>query len=207
MKHFLLLMVIFTGSFYLGIRYHKDNLMSESAVVVVPPRYTVPEYLTTSMNLVSAKGTVAEREYVANTILRVLRETFNYDRDMAENYITLLALESKFDHKAKSHAQAIGIGQVIPKYASEFGRHCGLIFESQDMDTPELNVTAGACQFKYLVEKHGNTSLALVAYNAGTYSKSVKSMKVMGGVSNLETANYVTKHTYVKELTTQGETK
>jgi hypothetical protein len=205
MKHFLLLMVIFTGSFYLGIRYHKDNLMSESAVVVVPPRYTVPEYLTTSMNLVSAKGTVAEREYVANTILRVLRETFNYDRDMAENYITLLALESKFDHKAKSHAQAIGIGQVIPKYASEFGRHCGLIFEPRDMEIMELNLRASACRFKHLVETLGSTSLALVAYNAGKSSESLKSLKKLVNIENKEASNYVTKHTYIKEMTKERQ--
>jgi hypothetical protein len=169
--------------------------------------YQVEMYLDATLELVPPKGTTAQVKYTKDMILRVSKKVFGRDIETAKNFITLLAIESRFDVRAKSSAGAIGLAQVIARFAPEFGSRCGLVFESQDMDVPELNVTAGACQFKYLVEKHGSTSLALVAYNAGTYSKSVKSMKVMSGVSNLETANYVTKHTYVKELTTQGETK
>jgi soluble lytic murein transglycosylase-like protein len=120
---------------------------------------------------------------------------------MTRNFITLVAIESRFEPRAKSSAGAVGLAQVIPKYAKEFGSHCGLVFEPSDMDIPELNLLAGACQFKHLVDTLGSTSLALVAYNAGRYSKSLKSMKLMSGAGNIETANYVAKHTYVKELT------
>jgi hypothetical protein len=186
---YLLSLLGFTYTGTTGPATVKDNTMS------------VTSYLNTTIALVPPKSTPAQLVYTKDTIIRVSARVFGNDSDMTRNFITLVAIESRFEPRAKSSAGAVGLAQVIPKYAKEFGSHCGLVFEPSDMDIPELNLLAGACQFKHLVDTLGSTSLALVAYNAGRYSKSLKSMKLMSGAGNIETANYVAKHTYVKELT------
>lgn len=169
--------------------------------------YQLEDYLDKTTALVPPKSTPAQLKYTKEMVMRVSRKVFNQDLDKARNFVTLIAIESRFEPSAKSSVGAVGIAQVIPKYSTEFGSHCGFIFEASDMQVTELNLLAGACQFNHLVDTLGSTSLALVAYNAGKYSKSLKSMKVMTGANNLETANYVTKHTYIKELTMKGVTK
>ncbi len=68
--------------------------------------------------------------------------------------------ESYFNHKAKSHAGAQGLMQLMPKTARKYG-----VYDSYD---PNANVEAGVKHLRYLLKKYPrNIKHALAAYNAG----------------------------------------
>ena len=76
----------------------------------------------------------------------------------------IVQVESRFDPNAVSSRGAIGLMQVMPATAAEFGlpRPERALFE------PESNLRTGAQVLRNLLRQFaGNTELALAAYNAG----------------------------------------
>ena len=68
--------------------------------------------------------------------------------------------ESKYDTKAKSHAGAQGLMQLMPATAKRFG--------CTDAEDPEQNLKAGTKYLAWLLKRFsGNVELALAGYNAG----------------------------------------
>jgi soluble lytic murein transglycosylase-like protein len=68
--------------------------------------------------------------------------------------------ESRYDAKAKSHAGAQGLMQLMPATAKRFG--------CDDVDDPASNVEAGTKYLAWLLKRFsGNVELALAGYNAG----------------------------------------
>ena len=67
--------------------------------------------------------------------------------------------ESAFDPDAVSHKGAMGLMQLMPATAREFGVVCP--FE------PRENVMAGSLYLRRLHDRFGRWPLALAAYNAG----------------------------------------
>lgn len=68
--------------------------------------------------------------------------------------------ESSFDEEAVSPRGAVGLMQVMPRTAKQFG-----IAEVRD---PARNLDAGACYLAHLLRRYdGDLVLALAAYNAG----------------------------------------
>lgn len=105
----------------------------------------------------------------------------------------LVCVESGFNQGAKSGSGAIGLTQIIPKYAAEFARDCYLSTKPVDLWVPEVNLKTGFCQFRKLLTQYkGKYSMALAAYNAGAGSKTVKKLQ-QGESINQETANYISK--------------
>lgn len=122
--------------------------------------------------------------------------------ELRNSWIALLAIESRFDVKAKSPMGAQGIGQVTIGTAKDFALSCGLAdgVSVEDLAEPVVNLTLSACIFSELYKGVGNSvTLSLVAYNAGRYSKSIKDLNALRAV-NLETSNYVAKHSILLEL-------
>ena len=69
--------------------------------------------------------------------------------------------ESSYNPKAVSKAGAIGLMQLMPTTARALG--------VEDIFNPEQNINAGVRYFKQMLKRfHGNTALALAAYNAGS---------------------------------------
>ncbi len=103
-------------------------------------------------------------------------------------------IESSYQPGAKSPVGAVGIAQVMPQFAAEFTKECGIGKVSQDdvLDT-EVNLTASACRFRYLIRHFkGSVPLALAAYNAGRDSSTLKKLQA-GSASNPETDGYLAK--------------
>jgi soluble lytic murein transglycosylase-like protein len=118
-----------------------------------------------------------------------------------QSFAVLLAIESKFDRTAKSSAGAIGAAQIMPQYSKEFAQLCGIHdFVEKELYDLELNIVIGACQFKALLQSlNGNVAAALVAYNAGKHSMSLKELQGSRNMQNQESLNYVSRFLYVSE--------
>ena len=77
--------------------------------------------------------------------------------------------ESHFRDNQRSPAGAIGLMQLTPGTARDIARRSGATtFRLDDLDDPQVNISYGSYQLRYLLERYGgNEALALAAYNAG----------------------------------------
>jgi soluble lytic murein transglycosylase-like protein len=93
----------------------------------------------------------------------------------------VMVQESGFRPCAISTAGAMGLMQIMPETADELGL--------EDPFDPAANVNAGAKYLKQMLDRyHGNTALALAAYNAGPG----RTDKANGGIPQIpETIGYV----------------
>jgi len=107
----------------------------------------------------------------------------------------LLCMESGFDPNAgPSSAGAIGIGQIMPKYAAEFAAQCKLKAPSlEELKTIKVNLLISSCRYAYLFDMFSeNAAFSLAAYNAGPSSITVKMLQENRARSiNRETMGYL----------------
>lgn len=90
--------------------------------------------------------------------------------DYADDHLVERALahavvqaESNYDPFAVSSAGAIGLMQVMPATASDYG-----VTAAADLFDPEINLATGMRHLRRLLEKYdGDVGLAVMAYNAG----------------------------------------
>jgi len=78
--------------------------------------------------------------------------------------------ESRFQPRITSSAGAIGLMQLLPSTAEGIAQRTGgsHFKVPDDLVNPDLNVRYGSWYLEHLRQKyHGNTALALAAYNAG----------------------------------------
>ena len=81
------------------------------------------------------------------------------DRDLVH---AVIAAESGYNPAAVSRAGAIGLMQVMPATAADYGvRAAGELF------APETNVNVGTRHLKRLITKYRSVGQAIAAYNAG----------------------------------------
>ena len=125
-------------------------------------------------------------------------------RGHADNYrlepefvAAVIYQESKFDASARSPSGAIGLMQLQPETAKGIAlRTGGGKFRVEDLDDPEINVRYGSWYLRHLLDKYGDQSLALAAYNAG--QANVDDWRSHGvGIQFAETRRYVQR---VREL-------
>jgi soluble lytic murein transglycosylase len=76
--------------------------------------------------------------------------------------------ETKFDPRT-SPAGAVGLMQLMPETATFLAKRSGATtFTPGDLSTPEVNIAYGSYYLRYLLNVyHGDTVLALAAYNGG----------------------------------------
>lgn len=152
------------------------------------------------MDIVNADLSTLRRQILARTLVRVTGEIFSEYRHR-EAFIGIVAQESRFAASAKSPAGATGMSQIMPQYAGEFAKLCGLSdFKSSDLMDVELNIYLGACFYRDLLEKlGGNMISAQVAYNGGLAGAGLKALLAQQNISNQENSNYPTQISYKKE--------
>lgn len=91
----------------------------------------------------------------------------NYDLDPALLAAVIYA-ESRFDADARSSAGAVGLMQLLPGTAKAIAlRTGGHGFVVDDLLDPELNVRYGSWYLRNLLDRYGDTQVALAAYHAG----------------------------------------
>ncbi len=126
----------------------------------------------------------------------------NYDLDPAL-LAAVIYQESKFKADAKSSSGAIGLMQLTPQTAEGIAiRTGGTRFHVSDLYNPEINVRYGSWYLRHLLDKYGDETDALAAYNAGQHN--VDEWRAEGkGIQFPETQAYVArverlKHVYAR---------
>ena len=80
----------------------------------------------------------------------------------------LVLQESNFDPVVKSHANAVGLMQVLPSTGRGYARKLGVRpFSADRLTDAEVNVRIGTQIFADTIQKFGGVHFALAAYNAG----------------------------------------
>lgn len=100
----------------------------------------------------------AQRAELTSKVDQAARQ-HGLDRDLAH---ALIRAESAYNPRAVSSAGAIGLMQVMPDTAADYGvQNPDALFET------ETNLNTGMRHFKRLLDKYGNIGAAVMAYNAG----------------------------------------
>lgn len=138
---------------------------------------------------------LGKNQLLAEQIERIAAKRLG-DIPIAKQFFpVLICIESAFDPGQRSPVGAIGLTQVMPQFAKEFGQACGISgISGADLLDNEVNLTIGACRFGALV-KHfkGNVGLALAAYNAGRDAPGVRKLAAGGDTGIMETNGYLAK--------------
>ena len=80
----------------------------------------------------------------------------------------LIAQESTFDAEIRSHANAIGLMQIVPATGRQYARRLRIPrYSVAKLSDPRVNMRIGTVYFADLVEHFGSVSYALASYNAG----------------------------------------
>lgn len=166
------------------------------------------DYALLMMRIVNANLSEIRKNVVARSIVSVANDIFS-TLDEKKQFVVMIAIESKFNTEAKSSAGALGLTQIMPQYAREFGTACGIKdLRDEDLIHPDVNLILGACRFKALLDAFsGQPVPALVAYNAGLASNQLKQLQSLREITNTETASYVVKWIYVKDQADQQTEK
>lgn len=93
----------------------------------------------------------------------------------------VIAAESGYNPKAVSPAGAVGLMQVMPATAADYG-----VDSADALFDPGVNVDTGTRHLKRLLSKYKNMRQAIMAYNAGEGVLD----RSMGAVTYPETRNY-----------------
>jgi soluble lytic murein transglycosylase len=82
---------------------------------------------------------------------------------------SIIRQESGFEPSTVSNADAIGIMQIMPAEAASIAARAGLPPPTREqLFDPKVNIAVGVAEFaQKLAAEHGNTTLAIAAYNAG----------------------------------------
>jgi soluble lytic murein transglycosylase-like protein len=82
---------------------------------------------------------------------------------------SIIRQESGFEPSTVSNADAIGIMQIMPAEAASIATRAGLPPPTREqLFDPKLNIAIGVAEYSQkLASEHGNTMLAIAAYNAG----------------------------------------
>ena len=94
----------------------------------------------------------------------------------------VIAAESGYNPQAVSSAGAIGLMQLMPATAADYG-----VEQAEDLYQAELNIDIGTQHLKKLLRRYRNISHALAAYNAGEGA----AQRYRRAVPYLETRKYV----------------
>lgn len=76
----------------------------------------------------------------------------------------LVRAESNFNPRARSHAGALGLAQLMPSTARWLDRR---MTTPERIMQPDANLAAGFRYLRRLIDKYGDLRLALLAYNRG----------------------------------------
>lgn len=154
-------------SFIVAIIFNKDNIkpsepIGQYALIEVEPVKSREE-LAIQLFIKDSNKKLSEgqiKEY-ADYIVKYSNE-FNIDPFTLSG---LVAVESKFDRYAVSHANAVGLTQVVPKWHKEKLPIMVKRFGHVDLFNPEHNIVMGVMIYAEYKDIYKDRSRSLLRYN------------------------------------------
>lgn len=116
---------------------------------------------------------------------------------------SIIKVESNFNEKANSHAEAIGLMQLMENTAVETYEHIeAQTVNVEELYQPEINIKIGTYYFSTLLNQYNNVGLALAAYNAGMgrVDKWIKEGTIKQDGSDLENIPFKETNLYIRKV-------
>lgn len=168
---------------------------------------TLGQYIINMMYQTSAKTKIsdAKKQVLARAIVRVSNDVFESD-EHRKAFVAVLAIESEFLRTAQSPTGPRGLSQVARAAFSEGVSNCGLgIVKDDDVWETDINLYAGACYFRALLEQTNDPYVAIVSYNQGPNSKDSKSYAKHGRMDSIEALKYVARFNFLKRTVSDNK--
>ena len=163
------------------------------------------QYAINAMYASGSKDRISDagKQSLARAIVRVSNDIF-LKEDEKKAFIGIIAIESAFIRFSQSPTGPKGYTQIAKGSFIEAMADCGATGVSEaDVWETELNLYAGACYFrKQLDANNGDQYMAMIAYNQGPASASLKSYTKNGSMDNMEVLKYMAKFTFLKRTLT-----
>lgn len=126
------------------------------------------------------------------------------DKDLDPALIAAVIYEESRFRDQTSHAGARGLMQVTPATADFIAqRSGGTAFTSEDLATPQVNISYGAYYLRYLLDRYGDDqTLAIAAYNAGE-GRLDRWVEEVGGTDDFDASEdipFPETHAYVENV-------
>jgi len=155
------------------------------------PVWLGPPVATVTTTIDAVVGIPAH--YAYNDLIREASRKYDVDATLIRS---VMQTESAFDASAVSRAGAMGLMQLMPEVADEYG--------ATDPFDPRQNIMAGTKYLRWLLHQHkGNLPLVLASYNAGATA-----VGQYGGIPPFpETQNYVKRVTGLVESAKRHRTE
>jgi soluble lytic murein transglycosylase-like protein len=161
----------------------------------------------------------ARKQILARSIVRVAndifepadtsKDAFKKAVDNKKAFIAVLAIESQFQKFAQSPTGPKGYAQVAKAAFYEAMSDCGVDkqhLHEEDVWETDVNLYAGACYFKKMLDaRNGDPYAAIVAYNQGPNSDSVKTFSKDGRMTEMEPLKYVARFAFLKNKVTDKQ--
>lgn len=146
-----------------------------SSARLQPPKVVTPTKWDDELGNIKVKKYRGRYKGPFLELARAAAQKHNVPQDL---FLRLVNQESRWNHKAVSHAGAIGLAQLMPGTAAIL---------RVDPHVPSQNLEGGARYLREQYDTFGDWRLALAAYNAGPGA-----VKKYGGIPPYrETKNYV----------------
>lgn len=163
------------------------------------------QYALNAMYKAGAKDRIsdAKKQVLARAIVRVTNDIFEREEDK-KAFIGIIAIESAFQRFVQSPTGPKGYSQIAKSSFYEAMAKCGVTnLKEDDVWDTDINLYSGACYFRNQLEVNGGDQyLAMIAYNQGPSSDSMKTYAKNGSLENLEVLKYMAKFTFLKRTLT-----
>lgn len=114
----------------------------------------------------------------------------------------MIKAESHFKEEAISNKEAIGLMQILESTAQEVAEELEIEVTKEEIIKPETNIALGTKYLSKLIEKYGDTKLAIAAYNAGigNVDSWIEKEIIKKDGSNIENIPFKETNNYVRKI-------
>ncbi len=114
----------------------------------------------------------------------------------------IIKVESNFKEGVVSSSGAVGLMQLMAPTAKDVATKMGKEFDIDMLYNAKDNIMLGAKYYSLLIEKYGNITVALMAYNAGSgnVDKWIKNGTIKADGTDAENIPYKETNNYVRKI-------
>ncbi len=119
--------------------------------------------------------------------------------------LAIMKVESSFNEKAVSHADAEGLMQITPETAKWLSEKMGEEYTEDKMFDPEQNIKYGTYYLKFLRDYYKSEDYAIIAYNAGIGNVDgwIANNILSGDIKDYENIPFAETRNYIKKVREQ----